>query len=179
MPDALPVLTAAWIVLLTLPAAVSDARGGTIPNWLTLPTLAAAPLVAWWLVGSSAFGTALAGALVCGLVPLLLFRAGAGGGGDVKLLAALGALGGARIGLEIQLTSFMLATFWALGVLAWRRQLWAALGRALLLLASPVLPASLRARTRVDPAALTTVRLGPAVLAASVAVLAARNATWP
>lgn len=179
MPDVLPVLTAAWIVLLALPAAVSDARSGTIPNWLTLPTLATAPLLAWWLAGAAGFGFALAGAFVCGLVPLLLFRAGAGGGGDVKLLAALGAIGGARLGLEIQMTSFTLATLWALGGLAWRRQLWPTLGRSLLLLVRPVLPASMRAGASADPATMTTVRLGPAVLLASVTVLAARNATWP
>jgi prepilin peptidase CpaA len=72
------VCTAAWL----------DWASSRIPNWLTVTGLAAALLL-----------RALAGSVVCGLegcgvaftVAVLLYALGAIGGGDVKLLAAVGA----------------------------------------------------------------------------------------
>jgi prepilin peptidase CpaA len=173
MHHAAPALTAAWIVLLAIPAAVTDARHGVIPNGLTVPSLATAPLVAWALAGAAGASASLAGMLVSGLVPLILFRSGAGGGGDVKLLAAIGAIGGVRLGLEIQLASFVLATAWAFVVLARRGQLAPTLARALRLVARPLLTASRNRSLTADAGAMTAVRLGPAVLAASITVLGA------
>lgn len=179
MSSTLPVLTAAWIVLLTLPAAVTDARRGLIPNALTLPSLLAAPLAAWWLAGVSGLAEALLGGFACGAVPLVLYGSGAGGGGDVKLLAALGAVAGARLGLEIQLASFLLASAWALGVLALRGGLRASLARALGLALRPLLPRRLRDRIHDAPATMTSVRLGPAVFAAAALVLGAQCLRLP
>lgn len=65
----------------TLLAALADARTGRIPDALTLPALAFG-----LVVGSPG------GAAVCALPALWLFARGKLGGGDVKLLAALGAL---------------------------------------------------------------------------------------
>ncbi|MGN6592301.1 MAG: prepilin peptidase [Terriglobales bacterium] len=83
---------AAWrvlILLVTAVAAIGDARWRQIPKWLTLPALATG--LAYHLV-TGGFGGALAAAVLglgCGLV---LLQLGAVGGGDVKWLAALGAL---------------------------------------------------------------------------------------
>src|SRR5262245_35316370 len=83
-------------------AAWTDWRRGQIPNWLTLGTLAVAPVahfVAAIVTGRAdqaieAAGFSVVGAAVCALVPLLLYRQGGICGGDVKMLAALGAVCG-------------------------------------------------------------------------------------
>jgi prepilin peptidase CpaA len=163
----------AWLFSLACVAALTDARNGTIPNWLTLPTLALAPLAHALLSGPGALAWSLAGAAACGLVPLLLFRGGAMGGGDVKLFAAAGALVGAHAGLALQLLSYALAASGAVCWLAYRGELGRVLRRAWALLAR-----SARLRVARDaPAheAGMSVRLGVAVFAACV-VLAAKQA---
>jgi prepilin peptidase CpaA len=157
------------LLALTLSAAIIDARRGLIPNWLTLPALAAVLLARGVVQGPGALGLSVLGACVCGLIPLLLFGLRAIGGGDVKLLAAIGALTGIRLGLEIQLVGFMLCMLYGLGLLAFRGELLATLRRSLALLAAPLVP---KARRRMPAeAAMTSVRLGPAIfLAAATSV---------
>jgi prepilin peptidase CpaA len=163
----------AWLFSLTCVAALTDTRSGTIPNWLTLPTLALAPLAHALQSGPGALAWSLAGAALCGLVPFLLFRRGAMGGGDVKLFAAAGALAGVHAGLALQLLSYALAASGAACWLAYRGELGLVLRRSWALLAR-----SARLRVAGDaPAhdAGVSVRLGVAVLVACL-VLAARHA---
>lgn len=158
------------LLALTLPAAITDTRSGLIPNRLTLPALAAAPLARGIFQGPGALGLSLVGACVCGLIPLLLFGLHAIGGGDVKLLAAIGAVLGVRLGLEVQLVGFALCILYALGLLAFRGELIATLGRSLALLVAPLVP---KARRKVPPvAAMTSVRLGLAIFLAAATCVA-------
>src|SRR5687768_17004583 len=99
-------------LLVCLVAAITDVKTGKIPNQLTLPVLVLAPPghVALALHGGAAFGDALwqgllsvGGLLLCALVPLLMWRFNAIGGGDVKLFAAIGALALPSFGFEAQL----------------------------------------------------------------------------
>ncbi len=71
-------------------AALIDARQRRIPNWLTLGLMAAG-LGRAALLGPEDFGHAMLGILVGGAIPLVLYLISAVGGGDVKLLAAIGA----------------------------------------------------------------------------------------
>jgi prepilin peptidase CpaA len=158
----------------TAVAAVTDARTGLIPNWLTLPSLLGALLVHGLIGGPGALGWATLSGLSCGLVPLFLFRAGAIGGGDVKLFAVLGALVGVHSGLEVQMTSYGLAIAYALCCLTLRGQLWATLGRALSVLKSPFRRKSVKgacagsAAGVPDPTVgLLYIRLGVPIFAAS------------
>lgn len=64
-------------------AAWFDWRARRIPNWLTLTALAIAIAIGGL--------DAIAGAILCASIPLVLWSRGVLGGGDVKLLAALGA----------------------------------------------------------------------------------------
>ncbi|MGH7280124.1 MAG: prepilin peptidase, partial [Polyangiaceae bacterium] len=124
-------------------AAWTDWRTGNIPNWLTLGTLALAPLghVVVSLAHHARFQEALAnggwsivGALVCSAMPLLMYQRSAIGGGDVKLFAAIGALLRSMVGVEAELYCFMAAALIAPAHLAYEGKLFLTLKNSALLL---------------------------------------------
>ena len=154
-------------------AAYTDWRTGTIPNAVTLPPLAIAPIVYFALDGPGLAGASLISAALCGAVPYLLFRRDALGGGDVKLLAAVGALIGAQVGLEGELFAFGLASVWALVVTARRGGLRTLLGNALFLALNPFLPR--RWRREVAPQRMVSLRLGAFVLGGVCAAVLLRT----
>jgi prepilin peptidase CpaA len=164
---------------LSLLAAVTDARSGTIPNTLTLPALALGPILGALDAGLLGIGQALLGAVLSMLAPYVLFRTSRGtaiGGGDVKLLAALGALLGARRGLEVQLAALLLLLGYGLLVLTWRGQLCATFARAFWRSLGRALPARWRRDVAAD--SLLALRMGPAICAATWLALAARAGVW-
>ncbi len=144
-------------------AAITDWRDGIIPNWLTIPPLVAAPVAYLALFGLHVALASLIGALVCGAGPYILFRRDAIGGGDVKLLAAVGAVAGVAVGLEGQLFGFVMAALWALVITAVRGGLFTMLANALFLAINPILPA--RWRREIVPQEMTSLRLGGFILA--------------
>lgn len=160
------------IILLpiALVAALSDGRTGRIPNWLTLPPLAAAPLAYLLLQGPGALGASILGAVCCGAVPFFLFTRGAIGGGDVKLFAAIGAVAGARLGIEVELLSLGLAAGHAFARLAWEGKLVRTLLNSFWIAVNVVLPR--RRRRDIPPELMSTVRMGGAVLAATLLAVA-------
>ena len=165
---------ASALLLVACIAAITDARSGRIPNWLTLPVAAAAPPVLGAAAGWSGLLTGVAGLVVSASVPWLLYRATAGraiGGGDVKLFTALGAIAGPSLGLQIQLNSFVVLAVFALARLTYQGQLLRVLGNSAQLLFSPILPR--RWRRAIEPASLMELRLGPFVAFATFAVVAA------
>jgi prepilin peptidase CpaA len=82
-------------------AAVQDLRTRLIRNWLTFPLILAG-LAQSFLPGPTVSpGNAALGLLVGFALPLVLFVIGALGGGDVKLLAAVGSWVGPTVVLEI------------------------------------------------------------------------------
>jgi len=83
-------LTLAALVVLAAAAAWWDVRERRIPNALTVVGLAAALLLRAPL-GLGSVWAGLVGAGIALLLSLVLFLAGGMGGGDVKLLAAVGA----------------------------------------------------------------------------------------
>lgn len=91
-----------WGVVIgaSLAAAFSDVRTRRIPNALTLPLLAGGLVTAFAVGGASALADSCAAAVILGTPYLLLFLRG-GGGGDVKLMAALGAWLGVVNGLAV------------------------------------------------------------------------------
>lgn len=79
------------VVLVTAIGAFTDFRSARLPNSLTYSALAMALLLRGALMGwpglkSGAIGIAIAGGLFC-----VLFAMGAMGGGDMKMMAAVGA----------------------------------------------------------------------------------------
>lgn len=161
------ILVPSLMIAVAATAAATDARSGLIPNWITLPPLLAALVLHFITQGAGGLALSLAGALVCGLVPYLLFRQGTMGGGDVKLLAALGALGGPEVGLEIELIGMTLAALYALAVLAWRGGLARTLLSSLWIVANVFLPA--KRRREIKRTELVALRLGVPLLLGTVA----------
>lgn len=163
-------------VLVTLVAAVWDHRTGLIPNVITYPLLAFGALLHLVLSAQLFPGVSLwlilletvAGAALCALVPFLLWRKSAMGGGDVKLLAGLGATLGPSFGLELELYSFLSAVVMAPIVLAYRGELLATAGRSWALLSRPLR----RSKPDKPAAALahTELRFGPAICFATLVV---------
>lgn len=93
--------------------AVQDFRNRRIRNWLTYSSLVAALAVRWAMSGWPGLRGGLGGVLVGGGIFLLLFLVGGMGGGDVKLMAAVGAWAGTALTVTI-----LIATAIAGGILA-------------------------------------------------------------
>ena len=126
-----PLLFTLWLAAL----AASDARRRLLPNALTLGGAALALAGRLAAGGLPAVADGAAGGLVCALLLLLPFALGAAGGGDVKMLFAVGCYFGsvASVGalLYISLCGLALAALWALSRRGARRRL-AHLARSLL-----------------------------------------------
>jgi prepilin peptidase CpaA len=156
-------------IVVTALAALYDLRSWRIPNWLSLGTLAVAPLAhfAWNAAtcglhaGLQGAGWSLAGAAICGVVPWLCWRAGTFGGGDVKLLAAVGALCLPRIGVTVEFDAMVVGAVLAFGRLAWDGRLLRTLGTSVIVAVNPLLPKAKRRAISVE--AMTPMRFAPAI----------------
>ena len=125
-----------FLAALLLTASVTDIRARRVYNWTTYPgillalafnSLAAvlgldlqAPWNGYW--GLIGMPDSLVGFILCGFIMLLcyVFFPGGVGGGDVKLLAMIGAFLGPSRGLEALLWTFVLGACTALGWMVWR-----------------------------------------------------------
>jgi prepilin peptidase CpaA len=84
-------LKSAVVVSVALLACVTDLRSRRIPNVLTFGAALAGLLYGGWTDGWSGLGSAALGFLVGGVAFIVPFALGGLGGGDIKLLAAIGA----------------------------------------------------------------------------------------
>jgi prepilin peptidase CpaA len=88
------VVFAACAMLCALAGAVFDLRSRRIPNRFTFPAMLFGLLLHAILGGWRQLGTAAAGGLICGFTFLVFHLAGGMGGGDVKLITAVGCAAG-------------------------------------------------------------------------------------
>lgn len=128
-PAALNGLSGMLLALCLGAAVVTDLRARRIRNWTCYPTIAFALLVngtqslLQWNgasevarhLGGIGFVPSLLGTLICFSGMFAMFLVFEGGAGDVKFVAALGALVGWYDGFQIWLCSMLLAGLFALG----------------------------------------------------------------
>lgn len=140
----------AVLLALLLVAAATDVREHKIYNWTTYPGILLgvalngmgtllehrgtdeAQAASWQsTLGSIGLEESLIGLAVCGAFMLVCYVFFNVGGGDVKLMAMLGAFLGLEQGLESLLWTFVLAACLGISILAWRVGPWHLLGRVL------------------------------------------------
>ena len=116
-------VTATLIAVTAVTAAITDIRSGKIYNWLTLPLLALAPVWHFAVRGLPGLWSSLEGlGITAGILLALALIAGRGlGGGDLKLLAALGAVGGHPFALWMLLFTALSGPVVAVPVMLRRR----------------------------------------------------------
>ena len=174
-----------WLALMAS-AAVSawfDWRTGCIPNWVTLGAIllglagqaGLGGLAGGWAGVAAGMLRSAVGAVLTGGVPLWLFHRGAMGGGDVKLLAGTGALGGTCAGVTVELYAFVLAAAYVALRLGRRGKLLRACRRTLLLLRPARLPVA--SRVAAKSSSESEVRFAPFVLAGACLVTSS-GAAW-
>ena len=149
-------------------AAYTDRRNGTIPNTLCFFGIGVGLILGVAGGGGPGALSALAGAFAAGLVPLLLFRMNAMGGGDVKLFFAVGALLGIGATLEIEMLSFVIGALWGIGIWVRQRQLLAGL-KGVLVFAVPVLGKRYLAEGNAPQK--TEIKFAPAIFAAVLIIV--------
>lgn len=153
-----------------LVAAVVDLRTKEIPNWLTLGALVVGVALhmglgagrAGAVAGLREGGWAIVGALACGLVPFVFWRRGAFGGGDVKMMAAVGALLLPLDGIEAEFYALIVAAVFAPARLAWEGKLLRTLGNVATIMLNPLRPKEKRKEIPLE--AMSELRFGPAIL---------------
>ena len=112
---------AAWVsVALGGAAVVWDLRTATIPNWLAAAGAGAGLACGFWTGGMGGLGLSAAGAAAGFTVFLLFHWLGGLGGGDVKLMAAFGALLGPAGVLEAAVLAAIAGGLLAAAVCLWR-----------------------------------------------------------
>jgi prepilin peptidase CpaA len=109
------------LLALTVTAAVTDVRSRRIPNWLTLSGVIAGFLLNMALGGTSGLKLAATGFGLALLIHVPLFALRVTGGGDVKLMAAAGAILGPRHFLELFILAALAGGVHALTVIYLRR----------------------------------------------------------
>jgi prepilin peptidase CpaA len=182
------------LAALVVTAAVTDAARHRIYNWTTYPgmlaglalaalgwvweTAAPESAAAWRpIVGWLAMSDALAGFVVCGLLMVVCFVVFPIGGGDVKLLAMVGAMVGLEKGLEVLLWAFIIGGCVGLVVLIWKVGAVTLIARASQLAVGVLtLGTVLRPPPEEQEALKLPIFLGPCVAAAVVAVVV--RGTW-
>ena len=157
---ALPYVREAAFFVLLIVAAFTDTAYSKVYNWLTLPAIGlglALHGVGGGLVGGFSLADSLLGFAVGGAVFVIFFALGWVGPGDVKLMAAIGALRGQVFVIYAIFLSACVGAVMALGWFIWQGRFWEGLKGSLLLIVSPK-----RFRQR-HPGPKTTIPYGLAI----------------
>ncbi|MFK7976734.1 MAG: prepilin peptidase [Halioglobus sp.] len=112
------------LLALLIPACAMDLWRHRIPNIITYPGLLAGLALGLISGGAAGLGIHLLGALAAGFPLLLMFLGGSLGGGDVKLMAAVGAVMGFPAALNALFASIMVGGLCAALILIWQGRLW-------------------------------------------------------
>ena len=117
----LPALLVLGAVLMI--AVYTEVRENRIPNWLTLAGMSLGLLIGYWS-GQPAFWSHLGGLTIGFGVMFFVYLLGGVGGGDVKLMGAVGALMGANLIVPTLFYAAYLGALLGLLMLIWRKDFW-------------------------------------------------------
>ncbi|BDC50884.1 hypothetical protein F183_A32000 [Bryobacterales bacterium F-183] len=109
----------ALAIFVGITATVEDLARREIPNWIPVAAVTGGLAAAAWTGGWSGFGSSLLGTVLGFLVFLVFYLLGGMGGGDVKLMAGIGAILGAGRMLEASLWTAGLGGIFAVLALGW------------------------------------------------------------
>lgn len=112
------------LIGLLLVATATDVARHRIYNWTTYPGIAAAFAVRTWEDGVTGLQDSLVGFLACGFIMLACLVLTDIGGGDVKLIAMMGAFLGVQRGIEAMLWTFVLGGIAGTVILIWQVGAW-------------------------------------------------------
>ena len=110
-------------VIILLVADGWDIKTGTIPNYITIPAILAGLLLSVYYGGFLGLKDSFFGAGLGLLLLIIPFALGGIGGGDVKLMAAIGALNGWEFTLYAFLYSAIIGGIMALAISIWNKKL--------------------------------------------------------
>ena len=108
------------LIGLLVPAVYTDLRSSSIPNWLTFPAMGIALLGHVWLAGLQGAIFSLSGLGTGFGLFMILYVSGSIGAGDVKLMAALGAIMGPYGALLSGLLAIIVGGLYALGAMSYQ-----------------------------------------------------------
>jgi len=117
------VVTSTIAILVVSLAAFLDVRTRRIPNWLTLGLVIIGVALNLWRAGLMGAELALAGTVLGFLMLLPFYALGGIGAGDVKLLAAVGALLGPELLVSVAAYGALVGGLMSVVILA-RRSKW-------------------------------------------------------
>jgi prepilin peptidase CpaA len=157
------------LLAVALVSAFTDLTRGTIYNTVTYPAILVGVALQLWLHGGAGLPLALGGFAVGFFPAFVLWVLGGMGGGDAKLLGAIGAIAGPLVAIETLILAFLFGGLFALGKLAWHGRLFDSVLRIVRVLAGYVVPGLGRAAAATEPA--LTVRFGVAICVAALAAL--------
>lgn len=113
----------ALAVACALVGAIFDLRSRRIPNFITLPGILAGLVLHLILGGWAQLGWAALACLICGSIFLVFWLAGGMGAGDVKLMAAVGCLGGMHFVAYLLIWTALAGGVMAIALAVWRGRL--------------------------------------------------------
>lgn len=108
------------VAVLVLAAALTDLRSRKIPNWLTLSGICAGLAVNWAVSGLPGIRTSLSGMALGFGAYFVLYCLRAMGAGDVKLMAAVGAIVGPGNWIAVFVASAVAGGVLAVVLMIWK-----------------------------------------------------------
>jgi prepilin peptidase CpaA len=126
------------LILLIVSAFITDFKRNCIYNWQTYPAVLSALALNFLASGRHGLLWSLSGFAVGFALLIVFYLAGGFGAGDVKLLAAIGALKGVEFVLWTMAYAALVGGIMAFSVMIWKGIFWSTMQKSLYLVRHPI-----------------------------------------